>query len=96
MSILDCIISALGIGITIFLIVFFYWQEINSRVFPRLGFTDSKEDLYAITFQKFDFDYSLLVSGIDNNENQENMISDAIKKIDTENTFTIKKVDYFA
>lgn len=96
MNILDWIISALGIGIIIFLIVFFYWQKINASVFPRLGFIDNKEDLYAIAFQKFDFDYSLLVLGIDNNENQENMISDAIKKIDTEDTSTIKEVDYFA
>ena len=95
MDTLNWIIFIVGIVIIIFLVVFFYWQEIQASVFPRLGFVDTKEDLYAIAFQKFDFDYSL-VSGTDNNENEENLISNAIKKIDTENTPTIKEVDYYA
>ena len=95
MNILSLIIFIVGIIITLFLILLFYITEINASVFTQLGFVDSKENLYDITFQKFDFDYSI-VSGIDNNENEENLISDAIQKTDTDNTHTIKNVDYFA
>ncbi len=68
--------------------------EIMSSVFKKQGFVGSKEELYDVTFQKFDFDYSV-ISGIDNNENQEDLISDSIK-IDTEDRPTIKEVDYYA
>lgn len=95
MDTLNWTIFIVGIIIFILLVVFFITTELKSNIFTRLGFIDSKEDLYNITFQKFDFDYSL-VSGIDNNENEENLISDAIKKTDTEDTPIIKEVDYYA
>lgn len=96
MNTLNYTIFIIGIIIIIFLVVFFSITKIKSNVFHRLGFIDSKEDLYNITFEKFDFNYSL-ISGVDNNENEENLSSDAIKKINTEeDTSTIKEVDYYA
>lgn len=95
MNILDWILLILGIIVFISICFYFVMVEIKSNVFRKLGFVGSKEELYDVTFQKFDFDYSV-VSGNDNNENQEDLISDAVKKIDTEDTPTIKQVDYYA
>lgn len=95
MEIFNLFILVVGIIIFISLVVFFIVLSIKASVFPRLGFIDNKEELYDITFKKFDFDYSL-ISGIDNNENQENLISDAIKNINTESNSTIKEVNYYA
>ena len=95
MNILDWILLILGIIVLIFIGFYFVMVEIKSSVFRRLGFVGNKEELYDVTFQKFDFDYPV-VSGIDNNENQEDLISDVIKKIDTEDKPTIKEVDYYA
>lgn len=95
MNVLDLIVLILGIGIVISILVYFIVIEIKASVFPRLGFKEDKEELYASTFKKFDFDYTL-ISGIDNNENQEELISEAIKKIDVEYNPTIKNVDYYA
>ncbi len=95
MNILELIVLSLGIIIAIFIIAFFVIIEIKASVFPRLGFADSKEDLYAMTFQKFDFDYTI-TSGIDDNQNEEGLISEAIKQIDTKDNPTMKEVDYYA
>ena len=92
MNVLDLIVLIFEI---ISILVYFTIIEIKASVFPRLGFVDNKEELYASTFQKFDFDYTL-ISGIDNNENQEGLIGEAIKKIDVEDNPTIKEVDYYA
>ena len=94
MNVLDLIVLIFGIGIVISILVYFTIIEIKASVFPRLGFVGNKEDLYASTFQKFDFDYTL-ISGIDNNENQEGLIGEAIKKIDVEDNPTIKEIDYY-
>ena len=95
MNILDWILLILGIILFISLCAYFIIIEIISSVFPKQGFVGSKEDLDNVTFEKFDFDYSIITSGTDNNGNQENLISDAIKHIDTEDNPTIKKVDYY-
>ena len=83
---LDWILLILGIIFFISMCAYFIIIEIISSVFKKQGFVGSKEDLYNVVFKKFDFDY---------NENQENLISDAIKHIDTEYNPTIKEVDYY-
>lgn len=95
MNILDCILLILGIIVFISICVYFITLEIVSSVFKKQGFVGSKEDLYDVSFERFDFDYSV-TSGTDNNENQENLISEAVKQIDTEDKPTIKEVDYYA
>lgn len=94
MNVLDLIVLIFGIGIVISILIYFTIIEMKASVFSRLGFVGNKEELYASTFQKFDFDYTL-ISGIDNNENQEELISEAIKEIDVEDNPTIKEVDYY-
>lgn len=74
---------------------YFVVVEIKSSVFNPQGFVGNKKDLYNVTFEKFDFDYSI-VSGTDNNKNQENLIGNAVEQIDTKNKPTIKEVDYYA
>ena len=95
MNMLDWILLILGIIFFISMCAYFIIIEMISSVFKKQGFVGSKEDLYNVAFKEFDFDYTI-TSGTDNNENQENLISDAIKHIDTEYNPTIKKVDYYS
>lgn len=69
MNMLDWILFILGIIFFICMCAYFIIVEIVASVFEKQGFVGSKEDLDNVTFQKFNFDYSI-VSGTDNNENQ--------------------------
>lgn len=95
MNILEWTLLGIGIIVAIVICTCSIVISIKSRVFEAIGFRGSKEELYDITFQKFDFDYSI-VSGTDSNENQENMISEAIQQMDKEYAPVIKQVDYYA
>ena len=95
MSIFDWILFVLAIIFLIAICIYFVVVEIKSSVFNPQGFVGNKKDLYNVTFEKFDFDYSI-VSGTDNNKNQENLIGNAVEQIDTKNKPTIKEVDYYA
>lgn len=95
MNILEWTLLGFGIIVAIVICTCFIVILIKSSAFEAIGFRGSKEELYDITFQKFDFDHTI-VSGTDSNENQENMISEAIEQIDKENTPVIEQVDYYA